>query len=176
MASGTQSQLTQLLDVSPYSQSLWHYDAMNDRTPEGEVITELILETFRLNGVLLDAGNQITKPFGLTSARWQVMGAIDHEGHSMTVAQIARRMGLSRQGVQRIVNDLVKLKVLELEPNLDHKRAPLVLLTKQGIKAIKQINVAQSKWVNNIAEGLNERSLKQALNVLKSIRDGAELP
>ena len=49
---------------------------MNDRTLEGEVITELILETFRLNGVLLDAGNQIPKPFGLTRARWQVMGAI----------------------------------------------------------------------------------------------------
>ncbi len=148
---------------------------MTQRTPKGEVLTELILETFRLNGVLLDAGNQLTKPFGLTSARWQVMGAIDHEGHSMTVAQIGRRMGLSRQGVQRIVNDLVKIEMLELEPNAEHKRAPLVLLTKQGINAIKKINVAQAKWVNDVSDSLNERSLKQALNIMIAIREQTAL-
>ncbi len=140
------------------------------RTPEGNVLTDLILEIFRLNGVLLSSGNKLTKPFGLTSARWQVMGAIDHEGHSMTVAQIARRMGLSRQGVQRIVNDLVDIDMIKLESNLDHKRAPLVLLTKQGRRAIDKINVAQAKWVNDLAEGFSERSLKQALNALLAIR------
>ena len=77
---------------------------MKKRTPEGEALTLIILETFRLNGALLEAGNQLTKPFELTSARWQVMGPVSEQ--PLTVAQIARRMGLARQGVQRIVNDL----------------------------------------------------------------------
>ncbi len=156
--------------------SIWQYVAMTDRTPKGETLTELILETFRLNGVLLDAGNQLTKPFGLTSARWQVMGTVDHEGHPVTVAQIARRMGLSRQGVQRIVNDLVQLGMIVLESNLDHKRAPLVLLTKKGQGAIEKINQAQASWVNELSEGLNERSLKQTLKLMQSIREKVENP
>ena len=82
---------------------------MNTRTATGEALTNLILEVFRFNGAMLDAGNRLTKPYGMTSARWQVMGAIDLAGQPVTVAQIARRMGLARQGVQRIANDLEEL-------------------------------------------------------------------
>ena len=102
------------------------------RTPEGEALTSLILETFRLNGALLASGNRLTRPFELTSARWQVLGPI--EGQPLSVAQIARRMGLARQGVQRIVNDLLGLGIVVLEPNIDHKRAPLIALTDAGKK------------------------------------------
>lgn len=147
---------------------------MKKRTPKGEALTDLILETFRLNGAMIDAGNQLTKPLGLTSARWQVMGAIDLVGHSLTVAQIARRMRLSRQGVQRIVNDLVKLGMLVLEPNLDHKRAPLVAISKKGQIAMDQVNAAQAEWVNQLSEGLSERQVKQALKVLQSVRERSE--
>lgn len=147
---------------------------MKKRTPQGEALTNLILETFRLNGAMLDAGNQLTKPFGLTSARWQVMGAIDLVGHSMTVAQIARRMGLSRQGVQRIVNELEKLGMLALEPNLDHKRASLVSMSEKGQKAIEQINAAQVTWINQLSEGLSEEQIKQASEILQSVREQSE--
>lgn len=34
----------------------------------------LILEVFRLNGTLIAQGDQKVAPFGLSSARWQVMG------------------------------------------------------------------------------------------------------
>lgn len=147
---------------------------MKKRTPEGEALTELILETFRLNGAMLEAGNQLTKPLGLTSARWQVMGAIDLAGHSMTVAQIARRMGLARQGVQRIVNDLEELGILVLESNIDHKRAPLILISDEGQKAMEQINAAQITWINQLSDGLSERALQQALKVLQSVRERSE--
>ncbi len=147
---------------------------MKKPTPEGEALTHLILETFRLNGEMIAAGNQLTKPHGLTSARWQVMGAISLEGRSLTVAQIARRMGLSRQGVQRIVNDLVKLDMLVLEPNLDHKRAHLVAISKKGRKALDQVMAAQTIWFNQLSEGLSERQLKQALKVLQSVRERSE--
>jgi hypothetical protein len=40
-------------------------------------ITDLILETFRLNGELLTAGDRLVADLSLTSARWQVLGAVD---------------------------------------------------------------------------------------------------
>jgi len=139
------------------------------RTQAGDALTDLILETFRLNGALLEAGNQLTDPLGLTSARWQVMGAVAQAGQALTVAQIARRMGLARQGVQRIANDLEAIGMVGFEENLDHKRAKLVALTAKGRKAMDQIDKAQAAWVNDLSSGLNEKRIKQALSVLRTV-------
>ncbi len=143
---------------------------MIKHSPEGAALTELILEVFRCNGELLDAGNKLTEPHGLTSARWQVMGAIDLAGVPLTVAQIARRMGLARQGVQRIANDLEKQSFLEFEPNIDHKRSPHLSLSKKGSKALKAIKDEQALWVNQLADGLSERQLKSAVKILQTAR------
>ncbi|MEM7169848.1 MAG: MarR family winged helix-turn-helix transcriptional regulator [Pseudomonadota bacterium] len=145
-----------------------------DRSTEGEALTALILETFRLNGALLAAGNKLTKPMGMTSARWQVMGAVAEAGQPLTVAQIARRMGLARQGVQRIVNDLEGLGRVVLEENLDHKRSPLVKITEAGDEVMAAIKEAQAAWVNQLADGLSERRIRDTLKLLEAVRDRTE--
>ena len=147
---------------------------MSKRTPAGESLTEIILEIFRLNGSLLEVGNKITKPLKLTSARWQVMGAIEIANQPLTVAQIARRMGLTRQAVQRITNDLLKLKMVELSPNPDHKRSPLVSISTKGEKTMVDLNKAQAKWVNKLAEGISERELNKVFKLLQKIRERIE--
>ena len=147
---------------------------MNERTPAGNALTQLVLEVFRLNGELLTAGNRITKPYGLTSARWQVMGAIDLEERPLTVAQIARRMGLTRQGVQRIINDLKRLNMVSLQDNIDHKSAKLVSLTERGQNVIAEIDKAQIAWVNQLAEGLSDQQISRALKLMQIVRERAE--
>ena len=147
---------------------------MKKRTPNGNALTAVILETFRLNGALIEAGNEITKPYSLTSARWQVMGAIDLAGQPMTVAQIARRMGLSRQGVQRIVNDLVKIGLLEPIANIDHKRSPLIAISDKGEKVMLKVNQAQIVWVNQLSKGLNKQNIDQTLALLEMVRERLE--
>lgn len=144
------------------------------RSREGEALTALILETFRLNGALLAAGNRLTKPMGMTSARWQVMGAIDEFGAPLTVAQIARRMGLARQGVQRIVNDLEGQGLVALQANLDHKRSPLVTISIEGAKVMQKIALAQAAWVNELVDGLSERRVRDALTLMETIRERTE--
>ena len=147
---------------------------MKKRTPNGNTLTAVILETFRLNGALIEAGNEITKPYGLTSARWQVIGAIDLAGQPMTVAQIARRMGLSRQGVQRIVNDLMKIGLVKPTPNIDHKRSPLISISEKGEKVMSKVNRDQIVWVNQLSKGLNKQEIDQTLELLQTIRTRLE--
>lgn len=144
------------------------------RSQEGEALTALILETFRLNGALLAAGNRLTKPVGMTSARWQVMGAIVGSKHSLTVAQIARRMDLARQGVQRIVNDLAELELVILEENMDHKRSPLVSVNEKGAKVMDAVDEAQAEWVNGLCDGFSQSQIVEALELMETIRDRAD--
>lgn len=148
----------------------WCNIVMKKRTTNGDALTEIILETFQFNGALLAAGNKLTNPYGLTSARWQVMGAIELEKKALTVSQIARRMGITRQAVQRVVNDLARIDMVALEDNLDHKRAPLVSISKTGKVIMKEINIAQIAWVNDLAKDFEDYELTQALNVIRNVR------
>ncbi len=148
--------------------------AMTIRTPKGETLTQLVLEIFRLNGELLNAGNRICEPFGLTSARWQVLGAIDEHGQPLTVSQIARRMGLARQGVQRIINDLLKQGFVTSSDNIDHKRAPLFNLSDQGEQVMAKINAAQSEWINAISGDLSAKEITRSLELLQLVRERTE--
>ena len=57
-------------------------------TKAGAAFTALVLEVFRFNGRLLAAGDRLGEPLGLTSARWQVLGAVEEK--PLPVAQIGR--------------------------------------------------------------------------------------
>jgi site-specific recombinase XerC len=71
----------------------------------GAALTDVIIETFRLNGRLLEVAQGLAAEGDITAAWWQVLGAVLDEPR--TVAEIGRRMGLTRQGVQRIADLLV---------------------------------------------------------------------
>src|SRR4051794_7638548 len=76
------------------------------QTPEGVLLTRLVPELLRPNGRLLAAGDAMTRDLGLTSARWQVVGAVRLAGGPLPVAWIARNTGLTRQAVQRAADEL----------------------------------------------------------------------
>src|SRR5260370_33970175 len=102
------------------------------RTAEGDAATEVVLETFRVNGLLLAAGSRLAARERLTPARWQVLGAVALAGRPLTVPQIARRMGLTRQAVQASVNRLLAEALVEARGNLHHRRGTLIEPTPPG--------------------------------------------
>ncbi|MGH3030436.1 MAG: MarR family winged helix-turn-helix transcriptional regulator [Gaiellaceae bacterium] len=139
------------------------------RTLEGETATGVILSTFRANGLLLAAGDAISADEGLTSARWQVLGAIALAERPLTVPQIARRMGLTRQSVHVTVKRLVDDGLLELAPNTDHRRSQLVCLTGGGRAAYAAMDARQAAWVNRIADGIGRAELQTTARVLDEL-------
>ena len=145
-----------------------------NRTPEAIALTSLILEVFRLNGQLLSQGDRLTEPLGLTSARWQVLGAIELASRSMSVAQIGRRMGLSRQAVQRVANDLEARGFIRFENNPDHARAKLIVPTAKGREALKRIDSIQIEWSNKLVKGLDLSRLDDAVKLLGDLQARCE--
>jgi DNA-binding MarR family transcriptional regulator len=139
------------------------------RTPEGEAATQVILSTFRANGLLLAAGELIAAEEGLTSARWQVLGAIVLAERPLTVPQIARRMGLTRQSVHVTVKRLVEDGLLELAPNTDHRRSQLVRVTEGGRAAYAAIDLRQAAWVNRLADAIGRAELQTTVTVLEEL-------
>lgn len=139
------------------------------RTAVAETATDVILLTFRANGLLLAAGDRLAAEHGLTSARWQVLGAIVLAQRSLTVPQIARRMGLTRQAVHTTVNRLVADALVELVPNADHRRSQLVSATELGRAKYRGIDETQAAWANGLAGGLSRLELETTASVLSEL-------
>jgi len=148
----------------------------NGRTPSGVAISELIVTVFRLNGRLLVAGDRLVASLGLTSARWQVLGAIALSPTPEPVARLARNMGLNRQGVQRIVGELVAEGFVELKDNPHHRSAKLVVMTAKGLQAYDAALRAQAPWVNMLGEGYDPKSIEEAGRILEALRQRLERP
>jgi DNA-binding MarR family transcriptional regulator len=139
------------------------------RTPTGETATKLILSTFRANGLLVDAGDVLSADLGLSSARWQVLGAIALAERPLTVPQIARRMGLTRQSVHATVKRLVGDGFVELAPNADHRRSPFVALTRSGRAQYEAMDRRQVAWINRLTRGIRRSDLAVAGRVLEEL-------
>jgi DNA-binding MarR family transcriptional regulator len=112
-------------------------------------LTALTLAVFRLNGVLLQWGDLLVAPLGLTSARWQMLGAIALTGRPLTAPQVGAAMGVTRQGAQKQLNVLLGLGLVETLINSAHKRSPLYALTARGRRLYGQ---AERLWVARSAE------------------------
>jgi DNA-binding MarR family transcriptional regulator len=133
-------------------------------------VTELILESFRLNGRLLAAGDALVGDLGLTSARWQVLGAVALSAVPLPVSHVARNMGLSRQNVQRIANELEAQGVLRFAPNPHHQRAKLVFLTEHGRGLYEAAAERQGPWATALARGLPAKDIEAAAVLLRTLR------
>ena len=144
------------------------------RTPGGEILTGLILDLFRVSSLLSTAGDRLVARLEITSARWQILGAIAAAERPQPVAWLARNMGANRQNVQRIVNDLHKQGLVGFEVNPHHRRAQLVVLTDTGKQAFDSAMRWQAPWVNDLSEGLSTRDLQTVRHVLTVLRNKLE--
>jgi len=144
------------------------------RTPAGEALTGLILDLFRLNSLLVTAGDRLVAGLGLTSARWQTLGSVAAAERPEPVAWLARNMGANRQNIQRIINDLHEQGLIAFETNPHHRRAQLVVLTDKGRQTFDAAMRLQAPWVNALADGLSIKDILTFHRVMVAIRGKLE--
>ena len=144
------------------------------RTPAGDALTGLILDLFRLNSRMLASGDRLVAELGLTSARWQILGAILTAERPQPVAWLARDLGANRQNVQRIINDLHEEGLVAFETNPHHRRAQLVILTEKGRQAFDAAMRLQAPWINDLADGLLIKDIKTVHQVITALRGKLE--
>lgn len=145
------------------------------RTAAGDALTGLILDLFRLNSLLVTAGDRLVARLGLTSARWQTLGAVAASDRPQPVAWLARNMGANRQNVQRIIHDLHKQGLVAFEANPHHRRAQLVVLTNKGKQTFEGAMRLQAPWINHVSEGLSLKDIDTFHRVILALRQKLEV-
>jgi DNA-binding MarR family transcriptional regulator len=134
-----------------------------------DAFQDVLLALFQLHGHVLEAADVMSGGFGLTGARWQVMKVAARQ--ALTVSQIARRLGLKRQSVQRTVDQLAVQGLVVLAPNADHQRANLVGLSADGKRILAALESRQQKWLDRCLSGLGRADLESLARSLAGLTE-----
>ncbi|WEH16261.1 MarR family winged helix-turn-helix transcriptional regulator [Streptomyces sp. VNUA24] len=132
-----------------------------------DLLSRTAVGIFRLNGQFLSVADELTRPAGLTAAWWQVLGAVLPE--PLPVAGVARTMGVTRQGVQRVADLLVGQGLAEYVPNPAHRRAKLLAPTPAGRAAIDQVEPGHAALAARLASELGEEEFAETVRVIEQL-------
>jgi DNA-binding MarR family transcriptional regulator len=134
----------------------------------GETVTRLVDEVVRLAGAFLAEGDAMTAPFGLTAARWLVLGALADE--PVSVSEVARRRGLSRQSVRESAARLERDGLVVRVPDPADARAPRLALTPRAREALDDLEPVRVAWAGRVAAAVGLGELATTLATLRTIR------
>jgi DNA-binding MarR family transcriptional regulator len=148
--------------------------ALPHQSETERALTRLILAVFRFNGRLISAGDGLVGAVGLTSARWQVLGALVLRDGQATASDAARVMGLTRQSVQRLATTMIADGLIEPTVNPRHVRAPLLALSAKGRSAYAAAARLQSPWARTLAKGVPIAQLESAEALIGSLASRLE--
>ena len=142
------------------------------RTPAGDAFSALVIRVFRLNGLLEDEGDALARPAGQTTARWQVLAAVEDTPRS--VAEIARVLSLARQSVQRVADALEAGGLVGYADNPRHRRARLVVPTPAGLDRLRRIQDVQRPWSDRLGADVGVRDLATINRLLDRVHGVVE--
>ncbi|MCX5285385.1 MarR family winged helix-turn-helix transcriptional regulator [Streptomyces sp. NBC_00198] len=84
----------------------------------------------------------------------------------MTVPQMGRAQSLSRQFVQRMVNEAAARHLVESIPNPAHQRSSLIRLTAHGHTAITEVTTREHELLRRTGGDLTGADVDACLHVL----------
>ncbi|WP_399945091.1 MarR family winged helix-turn-helix transcriptional regulator [Streptomyces sp. BBFR25] len=87
-------------------------------------------------------------------------------GGPMTVPQMGRAQAISRQFVQRMVNEAAALNLVESIPNPAHRRSSLIQLTARGRTAIDGVLDREHRLLSEVGPDLTDADVTACLRVL----------
>lgn len=141
----------------------------SDRPDVGEVITEL----YETAAVVRGRADAVARSAGQSQARWQVLFTLV-EG-PLPVPLLARRLGLTRQSVQRVADLLAEDRLIVPLANPAHQRSPLFALTEAGVRTLRQVNAAAVNWHAAVRAALSleeQDELRRLLAALRAVAAG----
>ncbi|MDO8212155.1 MarR family winged helix-turn-helix transcriptional regulator [Conexibacter sp. CPCC 206217] len=145
---------------------------MPARDDAREEIPLLIADLFEAAGAMRRHGDRIAAQSGQTQARWQLLSVAS--AGDWTVPRIAHRLGISRQAVQRVADELRDEGLLTAEPNPYHQRSLLIRLTPEGRQALAAITAQAQRWHRRLARVLDGADVATTRRVLRALVDGAD--
>lgn len=138
---------------------------MADNLSPAEQLYDVIRHVRPLHQYLAKVVADMQAPSRVTMAMRAVLERLVDEG-PQPVPRIARSLWLSRQFVQRLVDDAAELDLVELRDNPAHRRSHLVALTPAGHDAFAAIHAYELDNLARIAAELDPTDITATQHVV----------
>ena len=116
-----------------------------------EALASFIADVLELGGLFRQAADAIARQAGLTQTLWYALSVFSAK--PLTVSQAARRLGTTRQAVQRSANELLNLGLAATDANPDHRASPFIVLTPTGQDALTRVSrlamASRTQWFSD---------------------------
>ncbi len=106
---------------------------------------------------------------GITTARWQTISELFALEQRVTVSELSRHMGLTRQAVQRLADDMARDGLVEFVENPSDARAMHLLLTEAGKATYHEALEREWQWTNAIAADFAVEQIDSTVALLEAI-------
>lgn len=133
-----------------------------------------IADVLELAGLFRRVADGIARQEGQTQARWYALSVFS--AAPLTVSQAARRLGTSRQAVQRSADDLIARGLAVTEPNPDHRTSPFIILTDEGRAVLARISQAAAAARHSWLPDADANELRSAHAFVKKLTDALRDP
>lgn len=136
---------------------------------KGYVLHELFREVFALQAALSGVMDGVHEKTGLSTSQRKIMNMLDRM-EAVTVPEMAARLGVSRQFIQTVCNDLLSRGFLSFADNPRHKRSKLAALTDDGRAVFRSSQQKENMIIEQALPDIDLSRAKDAHALLQRIR------
>jgi DNA-binding MarR family transcriptional regulator len=122
-----------------------------------------------MNATVQKSGTRMMRGTGITNARWQTISELFALEQRVTVSELSRYMGLTRQAVQRLADDMARDGLVEFVENPSDARAMHLLLIETGKATYHEALEREWQWTNAIAQDFDAAQITGAVALLEAI-------
>ncbi|MGC5010056.1 MarR family winged helix-turn-helix transcriptional regulator [Streptosporangium sp. DT93] len=140
--------------------------------PAAAAVTDRLTEVFDLVGPLYRRAQRKVEqdvPLEGLSVGTRAVLTMLHGHGPMTVPQMGRAQALSRQFVQRMVNEAAARHLVESVPNPAHKRSSLIRLSETGRAAVTAVTDRERAMLRQVGDDLTDAEVTACLRVLSRL-------
>jgi DNA-binding MarR family transcriptional regulator len=140
-----------------------------NKTPASNALTDLIRTVLRMNATVQKSGTRLMRGTGITNARWQTLSELFALEQRVMVSELSRHMGLTRQAIQRLADDMANDGLVEFVENPGDARAMHLLLTEAGRATYDDALEREWQWTNAIAADFDVEQIDRTVALLEAI-------
>jgi DNA-binding MarR family transcriptional regulator len=131
-------------------------------------VEKMVALTQAVRGVfnrLKALGDELHGDLDVTTAMRAVMETLSEAG-PMTVPQIAKLKGVTRQHIQLLADALIEGGFASVKENPAHRRSSLIALTDKGRRAFAKMRAREAPLIEELAAEFEVQELERATVVL----------
>lgn len=113
------------------------------------------------------------KPMGMTEARWSVLMNLNTLGEGTSQHMLATELGIEMPSLNRTVNQLVELNLVERRAHPSDGRCQCLWFTQAGQESLQTLTDCVDAVRAELIEGVSEEELNTVFAVLKKIENNA---